>query len=456
MKKIILSAFIALAALTASAQQLRTSYFMEGSTVRNNLNPAFRPTRGYVDIPVLGSIYAGFTSNAFALDDIFYPDGNGGLRTILNRKVTYDLLNEKLRGINTIGFDVETSILGVGFYSGKNGFLDFGLDLRVDGGVSIPDDMIAFMKKGSGSYNMCDISAGTSTYAVLSAGYSHRILPELTVGARVRYLGGLGRVNMHFDKLDLRLDGEEWSVDAVGVLDVMAKGVDVGVDEDGYIDFDTIDYTPRGLAGNGFSFDFGATYRLFETVNLSVSILDLGMVKWKSDATIRSVSRTGYSFTGFEIKGRDNVTMGYGGDLDDFLKFEKGHHEGVSTKLRSTILVGAELPLLRDYVSVGVIYMLKQNEYMRRSEFSAALTFRPASWFTAALSYSFDEVKNLGGKGINSLGLAVNFHAPWINFFLGTDYMVARVAKQGVPLGQKVFNYYMGISIPLGKERMTL
>ena len=40
------SVLMLLAASGASAQQYRTSYFMEGSTMRGYLNPALRPDRG--------------------------------------------------------------------------------------------------------------------------------------------------------------------------------------------------------------------------------------------------------------------------------------------------------------------------------------------------------------------------------------------------------------------------
>lgn len=53
MKKIIYTLIAAFVACTAVAQT-PSAYFMEGSTFRSQLNPAFAPLRGYVNIPVLG------------------------------------------------------------------------------------------------------------------------------------------------------------------------------------------------------------------------------------------------------------------------------------------------------------------------------------------------------------------------------------------------------------------
>lgn len=41
--------------LSGQAQFLRTSYFMEGSNQRMQLNPALMPGRGYLNIPMLPS-----------------------------------------------------------------------------------------------------------------------------------------------------------------------------------------------------------------------------------------------------------------------------------------------------------------------------------------------------------------------------------------------------------------
>ena len=37
----------------AASAQMRSSYFMQGSYFRNELNPALAPTRGYVALPLM-------------------------------------------------------------------------------------------------------------------------------------------------------------------------------------------------------------------------------------------------------------------------------------------------------------------------------------------------------------------------------------------------------------------
>uniref|UniRef100_UPI003FD73941 DUF5723 family protein n=1 Tax=Alistipes putredinis TaxID=28117 RepID=UPI003FD73941 len=59
---------------------------MEGSTFRSQLNPAFAPLRGYVNIPVLGGVQVNVSGN-LSVSDIFYPV-NGSLVTLFDKNVS--------------------------------------------------------------------------------------------------------------------------------------------------------------------------------------------------------------------------------------------------------------------------------------------------------------------------------------------------------------------------------
>ena len=55
MKKYILTALVALATLSISAQQVTTLYFLENTPMRHTINPAFQPvSNGYINFSPLG------------------------------------------------------------------------------------------------------------------------------------------------------------------------------------------------------------------------------------------------------------------------------------------------------------------------------------------------------------------------------------------------------------------
>lgn len=214
------SALMLLAASGASAQQYRTSYFMEGSTMRGYLNPALRPDRGYVYIPVLGTTSVNFNSNALTFKTIFYPVGdNGQLVSLLDDRVTWHDIEPNLKTMNKVGFDLHMTLLGAGFYTGRDFWtIEAGLD--VTGGFHLPKSFVEFVKLGSkaNAYDMGGLMAGADAVMNISAGYSRRINDELTVGGRVNFKGGLARANMNYDRLNVTLNGEKWAVDAGGNL----------------------------------------------------------------------------------------------------------------------------------------------------------------------------------------------------------------------------------------------
>lgn len=457
-----------LLAAGASAQQYRTSYFMEGSTMRGYLNPAFRSDRGYIYIPVIGTTSLNFNSNAFALNTIFYPTQDGRLVSILDDAVTWDMIESNLKKQNTIGIDLHTALLGTGFHVGR-GFvtLEFGLD--VDGGIGLPKSFIEFVKLGSqssvGMYDMGGFMGGTDICMNMSLGYSHQINDNLTVGARVNFKGGIARVNMNYDKLNVSLNGDRWAVDAAGTVEVCLDGAasQVAVDEQGYIDFDNFDFGSmisgvRGFAGFGMTFDFGAEYILMERIKLSAAILNLGFMNWGAENTVRGVSEASYEFTGLvydynPVTGEwDNISGEASFDFSEFAKFRKADGKARS-RVYPGFVLGAEYDVFgNNLFGAGAVFTHNRNEYGKRTELALAATVRPTRWFTASLNWTLGNYKNIGDNFFNSFGFALNFHPSWVNFFVGADYLMFKFTPQGIPVNQKVFNVNVGLSIPIGKS----
>ena len=132
--KVLTSAFLMLVfVLPLQAQFLRTSYFMEGSHYRQQLNPALTPGRGYINLPVIGSLNMSITSNSLGFEDV---------GDILDNKqgsdyFTSDKFINKLKSSNDLNLNFNTDVLSAGWYKGRN-FWSFNVGLRMDLGASIP------------------------------------------------------------------------------------------------------------------------------------------------------------------------------------------------------------------------------------------------------------------------------------------------------------------------------
>ena len=71
----------------AQTQNSRSTYFLEGSTYRHELNPAFMGERGYVSFPGLGNLTIGAQSTG-GVGDFIFKKSNGDLTTFMNEEVS--------------------------------------------------------------------------------------------------------------------------------------------------------------------------------------------------------------------------------------------------------------------------------------------------------------------------------------------------------------------------------
>lgn len=454
MKKLYLLALAGLLSvfLPAQAQQLRTAYFLDGTPARMALNPALRPMRGYVNIPGVGALNVAYGTNTLTLDKLLYPR-NGKLVTFLDESVPASEFLGSLKNDNRLNADIDLSILGFGFYSGK-GFWSFDLGLRNSVSGNLPKEIFQFLKEGSSlegrRYHIEDLDIDVTSYLQASLGYSRPINDRLTVGGKIKFLAGIAQGRMEYNQLDLTMTDQQWAVEADGQFNLILKGVDIadkeGEEEGKHIlDLGSLDFGTPGPAGYGFGIDLGAEYRLLPNLRLSAAIIDLGMIRWNAKNGVGGRSVASYYFNGFDIVNGVDQSTTSSAKFDDFTRFERSDAESTTTTLKTTFVLGGEYSILQDKIGFGLLFTSQKRAFDFLTEVTVSANFRPLYWFSASLSYSLVNSK------FNTYGLALNFHPSWINFFIGTDYMPTHVTKQFMPIKQKRMDVYFGLSIPVGK-----
>ena len=102
-------ALVALALLSVEglSAQMKTSYFMEGSYFRTEMNPALAPTRGYVALPFVSGFDFGLSGNVLSVDNFVYQTDKG-LVTALNGAVSSDEFLSRLPeiGLESLKADI--------------------------------------------------------------------------------------------------------------------------------------------------------------------------------------------------------------------------------------------------------------------------------------------------------------------------------------------------------------
>ena len=129
--------------MSVSAQQIRTSYFMQSSTARTTMNPVYRPERGYVSIPVLGAVGASYGTNGIAVDNFIYPK-NGETVTFMDNSVNTESFLNGLKDENQVNMDFGTQVLSGGWYAGK-GFWTVDVSIKGLANIRAPKTLFEFM-----------------------------------------------------------------------------------------------------------------------------------------------------------------------------------------------------------------------------------------------------------------------------------------------------------------------
>ena len=488
-------------ALSANAQFLRTSYFMEGTHYRQQLNPALTPTKGYFNLPVIGAVNATVGSTSLGYQDIIDIIDDGD-----DFYTKPDFMN-RLKDNNKLNVNFSTEILSAGWYKGKN-FWSFNIGLRTDIGANLTKNMFTFLNEmdaiednwRNSNYDISNQQLNINAYTEIGLGLSRQINSRLTVGARVKALLGIGNMELKLNKIamsaNLPTDQQinEWSSDSYwsGSSEaIVAKAQDLKAKFDNYhanltvgaelkssfkglelkeeegkdyvTDFD-FDSGKLGIAGYGFGIDLGASYKILDNLTVSASILDLGFISWSKSATkIASANPDPIDIKGSTYAGmidptnaQSSVTNALNklqndaenymdlvtkGDVlnYDMLQLEVGDaKESRKSRLASTLVVGAEYVFFNNKLAVGALSTTRFVQPDALTELTFSANYRPKSWFNVALSYS---VIQSAGK---SFGLGLKLGP----VFLGTDYMFLGKNSNSV-------NGFVGVSIPLGGRKVS-
>ena len=487
--------------LSANAQFLRTSYFMEGTHYRQQLNPALTPTKGYFNLPVIGAVNATVGSTSLGYQDIIDIIDDGD-----DFYTKPDFMN-RLKGNNKLNVNFSTEILSAGWYKGKN-FWSFNIGLRTDIGANLTKNMFTFLNEmetveenwRNSNYDISGQQLNINAYTEIGLGLSRQINSRLTVGARVKALLGIGNMELKLNRVamsaNLPSDQQinQWSSESywnsmspsqaaqaaqelkdkfnnyhanltVGAeLKSSFKGLELQEEEgkDYVTDFD-FDSGKLGIAGYGFGIDLGASYKILDNLTVSASVLDLGFISWsKSSTKIASanpdpIDIKGSTYANMVDPNNPNTVMnavnqlqndaqGYmdrvtNGDVLDYdmLQLEVSDaKESRKSRLASTLVLGAEYGFFNNKLAVGVLSTTRFVQPDALTELTFSANYRPKSWFNVALSYS--AIQSAG----KSFGLGLKLGP----LFVGTDYMFLGKNSNSV-------NGFVGVSIPLGGRKAS-
>lgn len=450
----------------AAAQFARSTYLMEATPFRQQLNPALTPEQGYVNVPVLGGMNVSVNSNALGTKDVTEVVKNSS-------DADYFLSDDfmgRLKSSNNVQLNLSTDLLSLGWYKGR-GFWTTNVALKVDAGASIPQAAFQRLRDARGmnplgwtnySMNLGGEKARINSYIEAAVGYAHPLFGDrLTLGGRVKVLFGVANIELDVRRLEVntRLTGfgtqQDWTklttaelkalrgeagITTDATLEASMRGFELSYDNKGRVD-DVKRKGSLGVAGMGLGVDLGAAYQPISGLTLSASLLDLGFISWSKSASHRASSALTqkYAFDGSHLnEARDFQQLMASGELLNFdlLQIKQEEARSRTTSLYATLVLGGEYRLLDNHLSLGLLSTTRFTQPKALSEITLSSAYSVNRFLGFSLSYS---VIQSGGLGLGA-GLKLG------PFTLATDYIYFNQNNRSL-------NALFGISIPLGARK---
>lgn len=453
---------MAAAILPTSAQELRTSYFMETSNYRHQMNPAL------LDSPYVGLLFSniniGMTGNIGAKQFIFDTNGlpgyTGNYRytTFMDPNVDAATFLNKLHDKNRFDLYLNYNLFSVGFkaWGGVN-LLE--LNLRSNTNLTLPKGLFEFAKTAGEKehYEFGGLGMRTQNYMELALGHSRDINKQWRVGGKLKFLIGAAYADFTADNVTLDMTEDAWRIQSNAQVKASLLKSDVIHEDpsknsaDGRPRVKELDNFGFSLPGFGMALDLGVTYKPIDNLTLSAAITDLGFISWKN--THHASSQGDYTFDGFnniyigsdkdQTEDIDDQFDQIGDDLEEMFSVYDDGTKTATQALAATLNVGAEYKLpAYDKLKFGFLYTSRIHGKYSWHQGMLNVGVRPVKWFECNVNGA------VTSTGVTAGGM-LSLKAPHFNFYIAADRFFSKMGKQGVPLNSSNGNITFGMTFPL-------
>lgn len=440
--------FVAMFFTQRASAQLKSSYFMEGSYFRTELNPALVPTRGYIALPLISGFSAGNYSNYNSYENMNYLH-NGSYIHALDPSVPASEFLSKLPNKCVQNIKSNLNIIGLGFYTLNGTFFNFGANVRIDYNSATPKEYYKMLKGAyDSSIELDNMTVDVNNYLETYAGVAFHLGENITIGARLKFLIGLQNGKVDINKMYVDNDNYSISGDMIfNSIEYDSSNHDGELPDD-IIWNDTQNFVWSNLHSFGGAIDLGAEMRLLDDkLKVSAAITDLGFIRWSADTQMAGELNC-------EVNRHTNIA-----DLLAGTNFTvKDNFSDYTTRLTTNINLGVEYNFFDNHFAIGA---LSHTRFYRRAvatEFTTSFNVRPTNWMTFTASHTF-----LNGNTPGIFGAAVNIHPRAINIFFGMDYIGSRknttdfepttMSEIDSMLSPKAtsYNFYIGVGFNFGR-----
>lgn len=423
--------FLLLVSVPIKAQDNNMLYNMSNMPQAYQLNPALirDSAKVIVTIPALARYSIGLTSS-FPIAQVAYKE-DGDL------VIDLDKLYNRLSETNSIYQTLRMPILSFQLRS-HDKLYSFSINERQLFKFQFEKNLVGFMRDGNSAYVGQTFSTNFDInlfhYREYAFGYSQKLIDNLTVGGRVKLLSGMAVINTVKSNLEIETDPdlEYIRLSTDGEYNTSLP-VNTTKDADGIVStigFET-DFNPMSYISNfsnlGVAFDLGASYLITPQIEVSASVIDLGVIKWKNN--INNLLNQGtFTWKGLDFSNSinendpdyvpfDEKISSLSDSLSAAMQFT-GAENAFTTTLPTRVYIGGKYQI-NDMFSAGLVdrILLYDNKVTNAVTLSGNAMFGKI----VSLSASYSVIRN----SYNNLGLGAAFKLGPVQFFVVTDNIMA-------------------------------
>ena len=432
---------------TGSSQTEGTMYFMNSLPQTIYLNPAFVP-KYKVSVGIPGSsIFINYSNSGFRYNDIIKKDGDAIIADL-------DKLYSNLKEKNYITQAAQVDAFRISLKVSPRIYLTYNSTAKIYNRQMLPKDLVGIFIKGNAPFigSSATLAPEAESMALVehALGGAYTVNKDLVIGARIKWYKGIVNGTTHTSTFNLTVDEANYALTLEGEMDVRTSGIHGGDD----FDFEN-DYR-NYLKNNGFGIDLGATYRFFDRINVSLSITDLGYIKWTNDTYgyILDPDKARYTFSGIDLNevlnGNDDYLSGVSDSLENYFKPEEKTIGSYSTTMPTKIYLGGNYEIRRNFTAGIVAY---SEIFNGRTSIGTTLglTKNFGKRFTASGTYT------ISNNSYNNIGLGTSLNLPPFQLYLVGDNILT-AAFSGKELNKfinntQVFNLRIGLNLVFGWDK---
>lgn len=434
MKKFFYPLFLLLLSYTGYSQQDLSLLFLSEVGQHSYANPAFHSEYELtIGIPILSSNYIGLSNSGFTYNDIFSRE-NGSLRLNLD-----DLVGE-LSDVNHFEADASIDLLQLGYRTSERLFLSLNLTARSYKSVMYPGDLVDFLVAGNepfiGEQLRVSPKVESFSFVELGLGASYKLTERLRIGGRLKLLGGIESATTQNAQLDLLTDADTYHLTAVANASLLTSNFQ-RMDAEG-LDLGNINF----VNNLGVAVDLGATYEVTDRLELGLSLLDIGAIKWKENTYeyYLDPQEANYTFEGSPINELFEEGSAPFSAIIDTIQDNFDFQERSSTAYTTSLPVKSYLTgkyRFSNSLSAGAAVFMQHYQDRWKTGLGLNLTKQFSRLLTTSFTYSMreDTYNNFGG------GISLNLKP--VQLYLVSDNLL-NALYYGVTDGK--FNGYINNS----------